>query len=57
MLTAEAVQRAASYVDRATEILSEILEELDEDGGFHNDVYVIYNRLSSLKDDLEELTE
>jgi hypothetical protein len=57
VLPSQAVQKAADCVNLATEILSDMLEESDEDGSFAADVYAIYNRLLSVKDDLEDLID
>lgn len=57
MVPSNAVMIAAMHIDKALDLLSGALEEVDDESGFGSDVYVIYNRLMSLKDDLEDLID
>jgi len=57
VVPSNAVMIAAMHIDKALDLLSGALEEVDDESGFGSDVYVIYNRLMSLKDDLEDLID
>tara|TARA_Y100000310_G_scaffold110667_1_gene109103 strand:- start:994 stop:1179 length:186 start_codon:yes stop_codon:yes gene_type:complete len=59
MLRAEAVRQAADHVSRGYSVLAELMDDMEYDDieGWLGDIELLYNRLGSIRDDLEDLAQ
>ena len=59
MLRAEAVRQADDHVSRGYSVLAELMDDMEYDDieGWLGDIELLYNRLGSIRDDLEDLAQ